>query len=914
MRLLVTLLAVGFVESTPPSVSLLNLPPTGAAIGDWTYTISAEASDDSGVSQVEFFVDGASLGIATAPPYSAPWDGRTAASGEHTLTAVATDIHGNAATSNPAIVTVDRAPPALSVISPTAGATLSGIIPMRVDARDDAAINMVSYSWDGRWIAHPTTPPFSLDWDSTAEADGPHTLAVTAFDRLGNSVTSTFTVNTQQPVSARYDSYLEVPVCATLAPFCDTTNLVRLSDYWEPHTPNTLRPRCHDGSIAYPYDQVRRIKVSTLSGAAFATGERVRIDAHVGIDRVFPLLDLFVASDASEPSWTLLATFEPGQRGDQVFSAEYVLPPGKLQAVRVQLRSGYANSPTPCSVGSSNDRDDVVFAVESPPQVKLTSPGNTSRLDGRVTVSAEVDFFHPVTKVEFYDGTTLLGTRTSEPYYIVWDTASVADGAHTLIAKVYDTAGREGTSPAVGVTIDNTPPDVALISPSQGAFLRGAVTIEATASDTVSVPWIELYVDTTLLDAGSGGDFRRGWSSWTVPDGLHTITVKAHDQIGHVSTASVEVSVDHTAPTVALTAPRLPSGTYLRGPIQLSATASDNLGVARVEFYRGSGILIGSVTSAPYELSWDSTTVADGSYLISVKAYDHAGNVKASDSSSVRIDNSPPAAAFAFPTQGAFLRGTVTLQAAASDNLSLALLEFYDGTTLLGTASSGRTTLTWNTAGAAQGPHTLTVKAHDKAGNVHTSAAVEVFIDNVAPATAVSAPAQNAWLRGIVPVSATASDNQGVARVEFYAGTTLLETVTTAPYTVSWDTRSGPDGSVTLTARAYDAAGNVTVSAGRAVMVDNSGPTVAITSPANGTSFSFLTFSTTVQASASDNVGVTQVVFYDGATVLGTDTTAPYSVTWNLVGAAKGTHTLTARAYDAVGNVTLSGPISVTVK
>jgi hypothetical protein len=151
-----------------------------------------------------------------------------------------------------------------------------------------------------------------------------------------------------------------------------------------------------------------------------------------------------------------------------------------------------------------------------------------------------------------------------------------------------------------------------------------------------------------------------------------------------------------------------------------------------------------------------------------------------------------------------------------------------------------------------------------------------------------------------------------VERVEFYAGTALLGTATTAPYAVSWDTSTVASGStVTLTTKAYDAAGNVTTSAARTVTVDNVAPTVAITSPANGASFSGLTFSTTLQASASDNRGVTQVVFYDGGSVIGTDTTAPYSVSWNLLGTPKGTHTLTARAHDAAGNVTTSAPISV---
>ncbi|WPB73783.1 Ig-like domain-containing protein [Archangium violaceum] len=71
--------------------------------------------------------------------------------------------------------------------------------------------------------------------------------------------------------------------------------------------------------------------------------------------------------------------------------------------------------------------------------------------------------------------------------------------------------------------------------------------------------------------------------------------------------------------------------------------------------------------------------------------------------------------------------------------------------------------------------------------------------------------------------------------------------------------------------------------------------------------------SATLQASASDNAGVTQVVFYDGGNVIGTDTTAPYSLSWNVLGVSKGTHTLTARAYDVAGNVTLSAPVSVKV-
>jgi hypothetical protein len=340
----------------------------------------------------------------------------------------------------------------------------------------------------------------------------------------------------------------------------------------------------------------------------------------------------------------------------------------------------------------------------------------------------------------------------------------------------------------------------------------------------------------------------------------------------------------------------------------VAATADDDMAVARVEFY-ADGALIGTDTSAPYAVNWDSTTVASGAHTLIAKAYDNGGRVGTSAERVVNTDSTPPGVAITSPAQGMYLRGIVVLSASASDNWQVSRVEFYDGATLIGTDLSAPYSVEWSTVGN-EGARTLTAKAYDSMGNVGTSASVAVIVDNTAPTTAISAPAQNAYVRGTVQVSATASDNQGVSGVSFYSGSTLIGTDYTAPYEVTWDTAGLADGTATLTSRAFDAAGNFTVSAALNVVVDNTVPTVAITSPANGSSV-FL--STTVQASASDTSGVSQVVFYDGATVIGTDTTAPYSVSWNLLGVPKGWHTLTAKAFDPAGNVTVSAPISVKV-
>jgi regulation of enolase protein 1 (concanavalin A-like superfamily) len=91
----------------------------------------------------------------------------------------------------------------------------------------------------------------------------------------------------------------------------------------------------------------------------------------------------------------------------------------------------------------------------------------------------------------------------------------------------------------------------------------------------------------------------------------------------------------------------------------------------------------------------------------------------------------------------------------------------------------------------------------------------------------------------------------------------------------------------------------------------NVAPTVALTSPSNGTSF-MAPATITISASADDDDGViAQVEFYAGATLLATDSTSPYDTTWNNVPA--GSYTVTARATDNAGAVTTSSPVSISV-
>jgi serine protease AprX len=80
--------AFGVVDN-PPTVTITN--PTDGATVSGTINITADASDDNGVTQVEFFVDGGSIGVDTTAPYEITWDSTTVVDGNHMITATATD-------------------------------------------------------------------------------------------------------------------------------------------------------------------------------------------------------------------------------------------------------------------------------------------------------------------------------------------------------------------------------------------------------------------------------------------------------------------------------------------------------------------------------------------------------------------------------------------------------------------------------------------------------------------------------------------------------------------------------------------------------------------------------------------------------------------------------------------------------
>ncbi len=714
-------------------------------------------------------------------------------------------------------------------------------------------------------------------------------------------------------LTATYDPALRVPKCGALSNQCDTGIKVngRANLGPEPSQPNTLQGTCADGTAGYFHgdESLDRLVISSTDGAVLTAGKLAKIDATVWAYSGYSsdALDLYFSPSATSPSWTLLKTITPPGGGQRVLSHTFTLPANAsaLSAIRGQFR--YGGGTGPCVSGSYNDRDDLAFAVApgtdtTPPyNVAISSPVAGQTMAQSFSVSATASDNVAVTRIDFLAEGLVQASDATAPFS---GNLQLAPGTHSLQVRAFDAAGNATASALTTVTV-NPAPTVQILAPLTEELILAPFRARADASDDTAVSRIDFYLGTSLV----GSDYTPPYEM-DVPanySGHLDLRARAFDAVNNSTEASVPVWVDSAAPRLSINGQTFPPRTY-RGDETLSANATDDVGVARVEYF-ADGALIGSSTTGPYySIVWNTRVHPDGSQVqLLARAHDLAGRTGDYPLSvTVNNDTTPPTVALLAPLAGEVLRGTYTLRGEASDNDVLSSVSW----TINGNVIASGATATWDSRGFANGSHTLWLNARDRMGNTAaTSVPITVDNDLVAPTVSLSAPAANATVEGVVAITANASDNIGVTRVEFLVGGALVSTDVAAPYRHDWFTRNHPNGQVWIAARAYDAAGNSRYSQYVQVTVNNdvTPPTVGITSPANAA-----TVSRTVQlsATASDDRAVASVQFTLDGQVIGTLSGPPYTLGWDSLTVPNGQHLIGARASDGALNV---GETSVVV-
>ncbi|HEX7793571.1 MAG TPA: LamG-like jellyroll fold domain-containing protein, partial [Vicinamibacterales bacterium] len=251
--------------------------------------------------------------------------------------------------------------------------------------------------------------------------------------------------------------------------------------------------------------------------------------------------------------------------------------------------------------------------------------------------------------------------------------------------------------------------------------------------------------------------------------------------------------VDTQPPSVSMTVPS--NGDTLFGTVNVSANASDNVGVTSLQFLLDGNPLSAALTSAPYTMTWDTTTASNTTHTLSARALDAAGNAATAMAISVIVSNSPTATASVIPTsmtQGssATLSWSTTNATSVTIDQGIGTVSASGSRTVSPSSTTTYTVTAANGASAATATATLTVTAPPPPTAALTVAPTTISAGGSATMTWSTTNATSVVIdQGIGAVAASGTRTVSPAATTTYtltatnsvANTTAVATLTVSP-------------------------------------------------------------------------------------------------------------------------------------
>ena len=513
---------------------------------------------------------------------------------------------------------------------------------------------------------------------------------------------------------------------------------------------------------------------------------------------------------------------------------------GSCGVERWAIKTGSDSAAGQVNMTPQNTTIGTLAAIAAPTSLGQNSPRFT------YAGSPELQVFR-LTNVTF----TQYKLENDSDYHLI-----VTDGANTMIAEIPDPVCVSGGPWATAISSARAAFDAAYSASTSFQTANVPVTITGAGffdllhgQTGVAPNGIELHAVLSIcFGTNCGGtaspDFSLSASPSSVSgSGSSTVTVTPAN--GFSGTVSLSASGAPTGASATLSPTAVSSSgsstltlspgtaaanTYSITVTGTSGTLSHSTSVSWTIAGTGGG---GTLSNGDFESGLSGWT-ATGSTSASTTA--HTGTGSAMVGSTGPTTDSALAQTFTLPSNAtslSFYYRVVCPDTVTYDWASATLKDNTSGTTTTMLANTCTNSGAWVQASATvTGGHsvTLTLSNHDDnySGDPTYTLYDTVAIatsgggDTTPPNTSVTAPAAGATVSGTVTVTATATDNVGVTKIELYVDGTLLGSGTTSPTSASWNTTTATNGSHSITSKAYDAAGNVGTSAAVSVTVSNS--------------------------------------------------------------------------------------------
>lgn len=847
--------------------------------------------------------------LGAEAPCTSPWTGALGSDGTYRLGVVLVDAAGNRSpTAWSPSVTLDRAAPATPAItfapaSPTNGGaarsfTWNHTVAETTQCRVTSGSTVVR-DW--------ATCTGSYTLDVSTLGDGGYQFEVRSLDDLGN----TSGVATS---AVELDATAPAPPTVT-APSGPSSSRIWTVDWQgEPGAVGTcvlVRGGVILASVtpcADPWDvdlggqpdgtYTARITVTDAAG-----NQSVATSVSYPLDTLAPAVPTFTVEPATSSSST--PRWEFGSDSDATLLCALTAPDGALRY------DGVCTSPYLPDLGAGADGS-YTLAVRARDAAGNTSAAATSRylLDTAAPAAPVLSAASgpsndrtwlvgwtaepgSTATCTLLAGSTVLRAATAclSPY--AFDLAGLADGVYTASVTVTDAAGNVSSASTVAYTLDTTPPSVPRFAVTPPTSSTRTPRWEFSSDAGATLLCRLLAPDgTVLVDGACTSPFVPDLTGGA--DGTYPLEVRARDAAGNVSAAAVSSYVLDTAAPAApvVTAPTGPSSTR---SWEVSWTGEAGT-AAGCELARG-GVVARTVVGCTSPYTVDLTGLADGSWTLSVRLTDAAGNTGGAGTATYTLDSTPPAVPTFTAEPPTSSERTPTWEFRSDQGSTLLCrLVAPDGTVLVdGVCTSP---LTQNLSGRPDGDYVLEVRARDAVGNVSAPATSIFVLDTAAPAdpSVVSAPAPSADRTPTWELSGP-SDAVLLCRLTAPDGSVWSDGVCSRTYTP--DLTGGADGGWTLAVTARDQAANLSGTVTSTYLLDTVAPAdpVFTSEPATSADRSpTWTFSGESGATLTCRVVAPDGTLLDAVTCSGSYTAA-------LAGLADGTYRLEVRAVDVAGNL-----------
>jgi poly(hydroxyalkanoate) depolymerase family esterase len=570
-------------DTVAPTVSITS-PANGATLSG-TVKVTASASDNVGVARVEFSIDNTLVGTDTAAPFEYSWNTAAATNGTHTLVARAHDAAGNTTTSSTLSVSVtggisDTTPPTVALTFPTAGSTVAGAIDIAATASDDTGVTKVEFLIDGvlvgQGVSSQQAGPYTYNWNTTAYTTGLHNLQARAYDAAGNTAASAPVSVTVDQGSVRFTERFSTngpdnagwSLTEWALDASDQTGVTGSRSILGAATPafNTVTRTASVSVTLTSNPRLTYWRKLDLYGANTSASASFRVVVNNGTDNVVDSVTKSGFGTIAESTWTQRADIDLSAYANRTVLLKFIVTATDTGS-NISRAKAWVDSIT---VGPLSASTDI-----TPPTVNVTAPATAATVSGTVDVTASASDAAGVKKVEFYVDGSLADTDTVAPYVFTWNTAGVANGGHSLMAKAYDAANNVSTDNDTSVSVSNTSGTTTTVSftsiaaddgyvkanadgslPEVGTFSTPAVGKGTDAKqnrsffsfDTSSLPDTASIVSASLkvTRSSSAGD------PWADPAAGNTLVIDLKN--GTFGTAATEATDYAAAPTAAAVA------------------------------------------------------------------------------------------------------------------------------------------------------------------------------------------------------------------------------------------------------------------------------------------------------------------------------------------------------------------------